>query len=200
MNRFYLLPKIGTGSIDPFDPFRPKYTDPDSLGAGWNIGGRWVAMDYGIEDCFLMRIHDITPEEHTALNSQTDVIGVPSPLSDNVSAAALSVIQTRLEGMNIPANWVTTSHTYLQVLKAVRRAITFMQRFHGLYVMKLFQAGITLDTQINQLTQAQRGRLIATADSLNLDTSGITNQMTIRQALKQIADQLPDVNIGGDTI
>lgn len=195
--RFYFVPKIGDG-LTPLSAFRPKYTDAGDLGAGWNINGRWHAMDYGMENCFLLAA-DVTPEEHTSLNAQTDVLAVPTPIDSNVSSAALSVVRSRLESMNIPGNWVTTSHTYRQVLRTARRVITFVQRYRGKFGDRIFN-GHLLSTRWNQLSEAMRQRLRDVADELGLDYSGVTNTMTLRQILKLIADQLPDTSIGGETL
>lgn len=196
--RFFLVPKVGIGTVP--DPFRPKYVNPGDLGAGWNLQGRWSAMDYGFEQAFLLKA-DLTATEATTLSAQTDVLAVPANLDAQVSGAALPTIQSKLEALNLPGNWITTALTYRQALKTVRRVISFMQRYQGLFPAdRVFDAGITLDTRLNQLTQAQRQRLQDVATSLGLDTSGVTTTMTIRQALRQMADQLPDITVGGETL
>lgn len=197
-NRFYLVPKIGDG-LTPFTAFRPKYTDNGDLGAGWNLSGRFSSLDYGAEACMLM-VSDVTAEEHNALAAQTDVLAVPIPLNDNVGAAAVNIIQNKLEGANLPAEWVTTALTYRQVLRTVRRIITFIQRFRGLFNASIFIDGVTLDSRINQIPAAKRSRLADTAADLGLSTEGITGTTTIRVALRMVADQLPDVVLGGETI
>lgn len=194
--RFYLVPKIGAGTLDPFDPFRPKYTDQGELGAGWNLDGRWSAMDYGLENLYLLGA-DLTAEEHTTIAAQPDAIAVPSPIDNNVSAAAVSVIQDRLEGANLPASWVNTSFTYHQVLAIVGRVVAFAQRYHAMHNLALFRGGVTLNTQVNQLPQAERARLQATAADLGLDYSGVTSTTTIRQVLLLIAQQMPGFTLRG---
>jgi hypothetical protein len=194
--RFYLVPKIGDGLL-PETAFRPKYGDPDSLGAGWLGRAVWEWEDYAGENAFLVAAN-LSPADHTTLTAQPDVIAVPSPIDDTVSSTAIATIKSRLEGANIPANWVTTAHTYRQVLKTVRKVMLLRNRYDVLFSrLPMFGGGVTLDTQINQLTQAQRNRLTAVAQDLNLDTSGVTNTMTLRQALKLIADQLADLPFGG---
>lgn len=188
---FALVPKIGDG-LSPSTAFRPKYVDPGSLGVGLDLSG-WVAMDYGAEPIFLMRV-PLTASQRSALQSQPDAMVVPANLDNNVSALAVTAIQNQLEAANLPAEWVTTSLTYRQVLQRFRRCITFMQRWNGLFPeFRLFTSGITLDTRLNQLTAAQRQRLADVADDLALDRSGVTNTMTIRQVLRLLADQLPAV-------
>lgn len=188
---FALVPKVGDG-LTPATAFRPKYVGAGDLGAGLDLVG-WVGMDYGAEPIFLIRV-SLSPAQRTALQSQPDALVVPANLDNNVSALALAAIQSQLEAANIPAEWVNTSLTYRQVLRRFRRIITFMQRWNGLFPFnRLFDAGVALDTRINQLAAAQRQRLIDVADNLGLDRTGVTNTMTLRQALRILADQLPDV-------
>lgn len=190
---FFLTPRIGAGQFP--DTFRPKYTDPGSLGAGNDLGA-YSAMDYGFEGLFFVKA-DLTAAQRTALSAQTDVLVVPANIDSTVSALALSRIQTTLEAANLPAEWVDTSLTYRQVLRRVRRIITFMQRWQGLFGDRLFVNGVTLDTRWNQLGGVQQQRLRDVAASLQLDTTGITNTSTLRQILRTVADQLPDITLGG---
>lgn len=192
--RFYLVPKVTI--TFPIQAFVPKYTQQGDLGAGWNLDNRWSAMDYGLENLFLMGA-DVTPEEHTALNAQSDVIAVPSPISSNVSASAVTVIRDRLEGANLPAAWVTTNFTYHQVLAIVGRVVAFAQAYHGQHNLPLFTGGATLDTQVNQIPQAARQRLQSTATSLGIDYSSVTSTTTIRQVLILIAQQMPGFTLRG---
>jgi hypothetical protein len=194
----FLTPKIGTGAYT--SPYRPKYTDPGSLGAGIDLApGSWAAMDYGFEALFLVKA-DLTTTQRTALSAQTDVLMVPANLDSTVSAAALARIQSTLEAANLPAEWVTTALTYRQVLRRVRRVITFMQRWQGMFGDRVFVNGITLDTRWNQLPANIQQRLRDVAASLTLDTSSITNNTTLRTILRVVADQLPDQDLGGVTL
>lgn len=193
----FLTPKIGDGLSIP-TAFRPKYTEPGALGAGLDLTG-WTAMDYGFENLFLVRV-DLTAAQRTALSAQTDVLVVPANIDSTVSAAALNRIQTTLEAANLPAEWVTTALTYRQVLRRARRVIMFMQRWQGLFGDRVFVNGITLDTRWNQLPANIQQRLRDVAASLTLDTSSITNNSTMRQILRVVADQLPDVDFGGVTL
>ena len=196
--RFYLVPKIGDG-LTPFTAFRPKYTGPNDLGPGISLAGRWSANDYGLEDCFLL-CADVTTSEHTALNAQTDVLAVPLLLDNQVSALAVGTIQTKLEDLKLPAEWVTTALTYRQVVRRVRKIIAFVQRFRGLFGESPFVGGLTLDSQVNDIPQAKRQRLADTADDLGLDRSSITSTTTIRAALRILADQLPDATMRGEAV
>lgn len=197
MARVYLVPKIGDGQ-SPDTAFRPKYTDLDSLGAGWNLNGRWTSLDYGAENLFML-VAQVTAEEHTLLNAQTDVLAVPD-LDNQVSGPAIPVIESKLEAANLPGDWVNTSMTYRQVCKRVRKIVSFMQRYFGEYADSIFAGGLTLDTRINQIPQARRQRMATVAGTLGLDTSGLGGTTTIRQALRILADQIGDATIGGEDL
>lgn len=185
--RYYLIPKTGDG-LSMTTAFRPKYVDHDAIGAGWNVDGRWTGMDYGLEAVFLVAM-DLTAGEQTSMAAQADVVAVPTPLSTQVSGAGVTRAQTVLEAINLPADWITTSLTWQQVLTRVARIIQIMQRFHGLFG-RLFQGGLTLDSTISQIPAGQRTRLAQAAVTFGADTSSIVGATTIRAALVIVADQL----------
>ena len=187
--RFYIVPQIGDGST-PENSIRPKY-----IADG---GVNYEAMNYGLEQTFLAGC-EVTPEQHTQLASQLDVIAIPADLDDQIGLTALSVVVGRLEGLHVPADWVTTNHTYRDVLGVVGRLFQYMQRFNGREMRKFFESGVTLNTRVNQLTQAQRNAMTGAAVDLSLDTSGVTMTMTLRQALKSLVDQLPEIHLFGET-
>lgn len=205
--RYYLVPRIGDGHGVPLaeltelnGSWRPKYTDRGALGPGNDIVS-WSAMPYGIENAFLLAT-DATTAQHNALAAQADVLAIPTALDSNVSGLAVTTIQTKLEAVNLPAEWVTTSLTYRDVLRRVGKMILFASRYAGIadangYSQRWLDT-VTLDTRWNQLTQIQQNRLRATADSLGLDYSGVINTMTLRQIIRLLGDQLPSFALYGN--
>lgn len=188
MKRFYVVPKIGAGTEE--DPIRPKYIA--------DAGISHASMDYGLEDTHLVGA-EVTDAQHTLLAAQLDVIAIPADLDSLIGLSALPVVQQALEGLYVPADWVTTSHSYRDVVRLVGKLFQYMQRFQGREMRKFFEGGITLDTRVNQLTQAQRTAMLDAATDLGLDTSGVTMTMTLRMALKLVVDQLPSFNLFGET-
>jgi hypothetical protein len=186
---FALVPAIQVSN--PLPSSAPKYTTPGALGAGLDLVG-WSAYSYGVEPIFVLRMPNLSAAQRTALQSQPDALVLPANLDANVSALALSRIQQTLEAANLPGNWVTTAQTYRDVLRGLRKVMTFQQRWNGLFGDRLFVAGVTLDTRLNQLSQDQRQKLASVADDLGLDRSQVTTTMALRQALRLMADQLPD--------
>jgi hypothetical protein len=183
--RFYIVPK----ATDANNRTRPKYV--------FAMGLPYTAMDYGLEDTYLVACEP-DAAQHTTLAANIDVIAIPAPIDDAIGLTALTTVQNRLEGMHVPAGWVTQNTTYRQVVGLLGKLFVFMQRFHGLNLRTFFEAGITLDTRINQLTQAQRNALIDAATDLGLETSAISGSTTIRAALKIVADQLPGFTLRGE--
>jgi hypothetical protein len=194
--RFYFVPKIGRGTTQPRDPFRPKYVDRDALGPGWHFDS-WTGKDYGHEPVCILAV-DITPEQHALLVAQPDVLAVPSPLDTPISEAAAPVLRNTLERMNIPGAWLTAGLSYRDLMGGVVKAFAFMQRYHGINpASPLFEAGIALDTPWNELSEAQTNRLIAAADNLNLDRTAITSPKRIGQIIRDLSVQLPRASMDG---
>lgn len=187
--RFYVVPKTGDGQT-PATGFRPKYIA--------DLGVSYSAMDYGLEDTFLVGVN-VTGAQHTTLAANLDVIAIPLALDDQIGLTALSTVKNRLESLNVPSDWVQQTHTYRDVIRIVGKLFQFMQRFHARQVRRFFESGITLDTRVNQLTAPQRNALTDAASSLNLDTSVVTNTMPLRQALRLLIQQLPSFQLAGET-
>jgi hypothetical protein len=196
MSRFSLMPAVGDG-LTQATIRRAKYVDADALRAGWTLAP-YMALDYGLEPVFLVAT-DLSTSDQALLAAQPDVTIVPANLDATVTAGALPVVQAALEALNLPAQWVTTAHTYRQVLGVVVRISLLAQRFHGLGFGRIFTSGVTLNTTISALSAQARTRLATAAQGLGLDTSGVTNGVTLRQALKLLGDQLTSTyTFGGE--
>lgn len=182
--RYYLIPI----EIVDSDKRGPKYLNWRFTENPAPLNVPWSMMDFGLEPVMLIRA-DVTGGQHTTLSANADVISIPTNIDANITAGALSAVKAALETLNIPAGWVTTSFTYRQVLRMVCGLFQFAQRHHGVHLERLFSGGFDLDTQFSALPLAVRQRLIATADSLEYDTSGLSGSNTIRQILKNVADQ-----------
>lgn len=182
--RLYIVPVVGTGART--DPRRPKYFADGQLPSDL----AWSSMAYGQEPWMVVGA-DLATSQDNFVVGQADAFAIPFDLSTNLTAQQVTNVQNKLEAINVPANWVNTSMTWIQVVRIVLGMFLFMQRFNGLNQgVPLFSGGVTLGTQINQLTQTQRDNLTAAATSLGLSTAGITGTTTLRAALKNLADQM----------
>lgn len=191
--RLYIIPAIGDGSDK--NGRRPKYF---ALRDAFIAPNQQVAWEtYGLEAWFVVGA-DLTVSDDNLVVGQTDVIALPFDLSPLLSAANVTNIKNKLEAANIPAGWVTTSLTWLQVVRVVLGMFAFMQRFSGVYAAatglvppSLFAVG-DLNTTFGSLSQAIQDAFVATAQSFGLSTTGLTASTTLRQILKAMADGLDD--------
>lgn len=192
--RFYIVPKVGDG-LTPNTAFEPKYIADmlDPLGPGL-----WRARDYGMEPVFLVAAN-VTSQQHTTLSANVDVVTIPQNLDSQINLTALATVQQRLEDLRIPAGWVTTSHTYRDVIRITGKVMQFFGRFHVRHLLTLFESGVTLNTRMNELTQVQRDRIQDVMVSFGLDTAWVTNTTTVRGLLKGVADRLPAFTMLGET-
>lgn len=200
--RFYLIPKIGregVGNINDAQPWsestgpvRPRYVG--------TIAGAWQSID--CDDNLALVAADVTGTEHTAIMVNSDVTAVPANL-ENTVGGALATVQAKLEAANLPAQWVTSGMTWRTVLKWTIRLLLIRQRFKGLApaAAKLFSGGITLNSTVGDLPAAVRQRLNSAAQSLGLDTSGITLSTTIRVALITLGQQMTTtITVAGEAV
>jgi hypothetical protein len=187
--RFYVVEKTGTGAT-PMDSIRPKYIG--DLGIPYN------AREYGRENTYLVGV-DVTAAQHTALAANTDVLSIPQNLDSTIGLVALSTVKDGLRSLHIPGGFLTRDHTWRQVVSIVARACLYMQTFNGRQLSRFFTSGITLDTRVNQLTTAQRNAMVEAAQSMGLDTSVVTSQMTLETALLLVFQQIPPFSLAGQT-
>src|ERR1700693_3954213 len=126
------MPITGTGT--DADSRRPKYADTDLA------GHPWAAMDFGNEPIML-----VATATNAALAAETDVTTIPLNLDQQIGAA-VTTVQNKLESFNIPADWVTSTMTYRQVVRKVLQGFMFWQRAQGLGIPLLFTGGVKLST------------------------------------------------------
>lgn len=189
--RLYIVPRTGTGTFE--DTYRPKYIADLK-------GGPWVGMPFGLEPHILVST-DLSGEDHATIAAYSDVIVIPANL-DNTIGTNRDAVVNALGTLNIPAGWVTSAMTYREVIKPVAAIFQFAQRLKGHGNIRIFDTGITLSTKFNQLPAAVRTKLKGAAESMNFDTSSLSGTSTIRQILKEMADQWGDkeIKLGGITL
>lgn len=187
--------------------FMPLITLPEGRGAAYlsfpgntGLDVPYTLCTYGAEDICLAAA-DVSTAQHDSLVAHSDVMAAPQDIDNNPSAGAVISMQTFLENINIPSDWVSTSLTYREILRAVLVMFQLMQKFCGLQGGKLFESA-TLSTQYNQLPIEKRQALQAMAAHFSLDTSGLSGTSTLRDFLQTLRSQLSSlqVQIGGDII
>ena len=181
--RLYLVPVVGTGATISTSR-RPKYFTDGTIAVS-----PWSAMDYGSEPWMIVGA-DLSPTDDVLVVSKLDAFALPFDLTPLLTPLEVTAVQTKLEAINIPAEWVTTLLTWLEVARRVLGILTFMQRFTALNVNVSLFAGASLATTIGGLPVGVRNNLTSAAVGLSVDTGGVTGATTIRQALKLFVDQL----------
>lgn len=188
----YVVPVVGQGT--ELDERRGKYIEN---------AVRSSCTDYGFQPVMLCAM-DVDATADAFIIGQPDVTKLPDNLDSTIPSAGLATVQAALENRNIPAGWVTAGLTYRALLRTVNGFFAFMQRYVGVTGKTGLVLGgsITLNTQFNELSQTLKNELALTAQSLGLDTSQLSGNNTIRQILKNIADQWGQRSfvLGGITI
>lgn len=190
--RLYIVPVVGTGT--PADPRRPKYFADGSIS-----GFGWSAMDYGYEPWMVVGAA-LSATDEAFILAQPDGMALPVNLDVTLTAGNVATVQTKLEAINIPADWVTTAMTWRQVVRIVLGMMMVMQRYAGIHgVVRIFLGGITLESTMADLPVGARTDLSAAATSMGLSIGNISGSTTIRQTLQLLSGQMVGwmVIIGG---
>jgi len=190
--RLYIVPVIGNGTRQ--DPRRPKYFADGSLAGQYPI----AAVDYGFEPWMVVGA-DMSTSDDNFVVSQPDAFALPFDLSTNLTSQQVTNVQNKLEAINVPAGWVDTSDTWLIVVRIVLGLFEFIGRYSAIYANatgsiapSIFIAGRTLNSTFGSLPQAVQDAMIATAQSYNISTAGLTANTTLRVILKALADNFQD--------
>lgn len=183
--RLYLMPIVGVGTY--VDPRRPMYQDSILR----PHGVQWGMMDYGWRPVCMVGCNtdDAT---HNELIANTDVQAFPDDFQSSGATigGALTAVRNRLEDFTIPAAWVQSTDTYAQVAHSIGGLFQYMQRINRIMGdVDPFPAGITLNTQFQNLPVATRDAMIAASDSFGWDRTGLTATSTLRFILKYLSDQ-----------
>lgn len=188
---YYLFPVAGSGTrADPFDITHRATVNRF-------VNGVMIA---GLEPLALVMVRDIDDAAVAEFAGDAAIVNIP-PLGVTVTAGTLATVRAQLEALNIPAGWVTAGMPFATIVRAIAALCQIHQRYRGLNAEALFGVNVTLGTTINQLPAGVAAKLAALADSFGFDRSGITGTTTIRNALKQLADQwVAGLLIGGESV
>jgi hypothetical protein len=197
--RFYLVPVVSSTTAGGTSRSPEYFGDMDvPLAPLAGLEGlTFSCRDLGDEP-YMMVGADVTPAQHTLLDTQVDVQAIPLNLDSTVGAVALTQIQNSLENANIPGTWITTDHTYREVVRFVLNNCSLLQRFQ-LSGIRLFAGAATLDTTLGQIPVATRNQLQDSAQSFGLSTQGIVGSTTIRDALIILVNQMESTTFAGET-
>lgn len=156
--------------------------------------GRYDVIRFGNQGYFIVSA-DVSDALDKAAQGQADVIRIPDNLNATIGTN-LAKVQSQLEAINIPADWITASMTYRTVVRTITQMFLFMNRFAGIngVTVPLLTDLLPLDTPFSSLSKLNQDRLYKTGASFSLDTSTWSTS-TLRQILKNIADQFAKVPV-----
>lgn len=185
--RLYIVPVIGVGTKQ--DPRRPKYfSDPAQIASSWS------GIDYGFEPWFIVG-GNLTTSEDNFVVGQADGFALPFDLAPNLTSQQVTAVKNKLDAIHVPSNWVNNTLSWVFVVRTVLGVFSFIQRYGVIYaeansgsVAPLFRAGVSILTTFGSLPQAVQNAMIATAQSFNISTAGLTANTTLRTILKSMAD------------
>lgn len=187
--RIALVPVVGSG-VSSEEARRPKYV----ADGGLTPMPRWAAIDYGFEPWMVVAA-DLSASHVTALQAEADVFLLPADLDALLTVGQVAAVQTALEAIPLPAEWVTTAFTWRGLLRIVLGICRFMARYTVVFAeatqltTRVFTGGVDLTRTIGSLPLAVRTALTATATSLGLDTTGVTGATTLRGLLRTVGLQ-----------
>jgi hypothetical protein len=189
--RMYFVPVIGTGT--KADARRLKYFADGTLNPRPDFD--WV--DYGLEPNGAVGAN-LSAAQDAQLTAFPDVNAVPFNLDSNPTTPQATAVQNYLEGINLPAGWVTTAMTWREIVRNVLNMFEFMQAYGGQYstqnpgtaVPLIFSAGRTLATTWGTLPVAIQNAMLGAARQLGIDPSGVQAGTTLRIIFKSMDDQM----------
>lgn len=184
--RYYVMPIIREGNVRGPKYFRwPRNGNPTGLAVRWNM------IDYGlIDQC--IAVADVTTAQNTTLAANSDVLAIPANINSTLTAAAVTTAEAYLENIGMPAQWVSTSFTYREVLRIVGGCFLYMQRVTAILGRSITLTGGVLGLQMQNIAADIRAAMQQAADEQGFDYSGITATTTVRQVLKAMADAWGD--------
>jgi len=156
-------------------------------------------FDYGSESTSLMGILDVSPTDDATLTGMADVFKLPDNLDQALGAQATAA-GNRLEGMNMPGTWVTSTTTYRDLVRFFGAACQFALRFSSFGAGKWFNGTVTLDTRFNQLGAIARQALLDAFDSFGFDRTQMTGTTTLRAIIRSAGQQYLDAGMPLDLV
>lgn len=185
MIRFYILP-VDVVTIAGQIMRGPKYLEWFQNPSGLDV--RWSAKDYGAIDMMMCAV-DAELADHTYLAGQTDVYAFPDNLDTSPSPAELSALEDYLELAYIPAQWLSPSDTWREILRIITAMFLFMQRLTGITGSDPLVWGVSLNTQFRNIEQQYQDAIYEAFVTLGYDDSAIKSNWTMRVMLKNTADE-----------
>jgi hypothetical protein len=162
----------------------------------------WNAWTYGDEPHCLVGALDVPPAVDTTLTADTQVFKLPDNLDTTMgSTSTRNTVRTRLEQDELPGQWVQTTTTWREVARVTGACCRFAQVYEGLALGAWFSGTVHIASTFSSLSAAQQQGIRNVATSFGFDQTIIVGTSTIRDILKNMADQYIaagfDLNLSG---
>ena len=115
-------------------------------------------------------------------NDAGDVLPITAQLSE-VNSTKLTNIKSFVEDHHVPTDGLTLTNTIAEAMTLIRHRFLLRQMLRG------DDFSENLGLTVGDIPAGKRGRIIDKLTARGFDLSGITNGMTIRQALKTLVAQ-----------
>jgi hypothetical protein len=183
MMRFYLLPILMTATSRGAKYIKWR-DNPDGIPVS-----SWGLMDYGFEPVCVFA-GEMTDEQHIELSAYPDVYALPIDLDMLVGEEA-TALKTAFEAFNFPANWITPSISYRQVLRRIAASCQCLQRLKGMIGNYCpFSLGgqwgdHLLSTKLADIPLAVRGALLSACGQIGIES--LNESTTLRGLINRYA-------------
>ena len=160
MKRFYLIP------IDVVPQGNGVARGPKYLKSRFATGidCPWGGMDYGFTN-YMLVVADMAQVDHDAIILNSDVFLFPVDLDTPVDDPTVDVF---FDDINIPADWLTPSTSWRELLRQLAGMFQFNQRYGGISGgVSIFDTA-TLDTRLRQMTVQEQAWFQETVDTFTL--------------------------------
>jgi hypothetical protein len=174
----------------------PKYFNLiNSNGLDWN------GWSYGNEPHCLVGVLDVPPAVDATLVADSQVFKLPDNLDTTIgSTSTRNTVRTRLEQDELPGQWVQTTTTYREIVRVVGACCRFAESYEYMGLGPWFSGTVHIASTFSALTAAQQQGIRDTAASLGLDQTIIIGTNTIRDVLKNLADQYVAGYVAGNPL
>lgn len=184
----FLVPMVGTGATKR-DAHHPKYTHAPEV-------QRYASLGYGPQEVAIAAIQ--APQSYldtVAAQPDATLMATPATIDDTLTAGQVATIKAIFEATFLPDSFVAVGDTRRQVIRTVLGLFAFSIRMHARlgdsWKKKAQDRGMTLSSRWNQFPQALKDEFQAIIETYGWTPGelGVTNQSTMREILRAIADQ-----------
>jgi hypothetical protein len=164
------------------------------------MGVEYSMIDYGAAGTnTTIVVADVDGSQHSTIDTDPETLSAPEYIDANIQQSEVSAWESYLEARGIPADWMSPSLTWREVLRTVVHQFRFTQRYYGQGgSMDWAGLGINLNTQWKDLPEADfKTPFLDAANTFGFDTSFIRNNTLVRNLIKNIADQFEQTLVVG---